>query len=434
MVNVSGLVWIGDMRTVRDSVGAERLVAHYTQGGFTVTETGLIVFNDGTQTFDRLVSMSLSPVVPLGQHTYFYNDKGTTYSYGGAPAPTVRCPGDYASIQNPANYEAFTCLKPGSVYDGSAGQLDRDTSGSLVWGWKKNTSPLGINEINTLLSRKFVTEDEMNYRLTDIGTGKKLLAHGLAACWNAYRQRWICVYTQNWLSGPSSFLGELWYAEADTPLGPWIYSEKIVTHALPDKTYSWYNPALHPEFEKENGRVVFLEGTYTEWLSNTDIPTPTYNYNQDMYKLELDDPRIFLPVPVYRTTVFPKGYWTKANLPGPNTERSIAFFAPDRPRKDTVAVYQYRDVAHGTTVLSTDATLPAPLDGRAVAFYAYARSADIPSSASLGILPLYEFIHGTTQDRIYTTELSVEQAGYARSANPVCLVWKKQTRFEPHRY
>src|SRR5947209_632238 len=96
-------------------------------------------------------------------------------------------------------------------------------------------------------------------------------------------------------AGGTSMLGEVWYAEADTPLGPWAYARKIATH---DK-YSFYNPKQHPEFDKDGGRVIFFEGTYSATFSGNPDPTPRYDYNQVMYKLDLSDPRLNLPVPVY---------------------------------------------------------------------------------------------------------------------------------------
>src|SRR6185437_11783093 len=92
-------------------------------------------------------------------------------------------------------------------------------------------------------------------------------------------------------------LGEVWYAEADSPLGPWVYARKIVTH---DK-YSFYNPKQHPMFDKENGRIIYFEGTYTTTFSGNNNPTPRYDYNQVMYRLDLSDRRLNLPVAVYRS-------------------------------------------------------------------------------------------------------------------------------------
>ena len=89
----------------------------------------------------------------------------------------------------------------------------------------------------------------------------------------------------------TSFLGEVWYAEALTPLGPWTSGVKIVTH---DK-YSFYNPKQHPYFDEQEGRVIYFEGTYSHTFSGNEHPTPRYDYTQIMYRLDLADERLRLP-------------------------------------------------------------------------------------------------------------------------------------------
>jgi hypothetical protein len=89
-------------------------------------------------------------------------------------------------------------------------------------------------------------------------------------------------------SGGTSFLGEVWYAEARELTGPWRKARKIVTH---DK-YSYYNPVQHDFFDQAGGRFIFFEGTYTKDFSGNPVGTPRYEYNQIMYRLDLDDPRL----------------------------------------------------------------------------------------------------------------------------------------------
>ena len=96
--------------------------------------------------------------------------------------------------------------------------------------------------------------------------------------------------------GGTSFLGEIWYAEAETLLGPWRSARKVVTH----EKYSFYNPKQHPEFQKDGGRIIFFEGTYSTFLAGTKVATPRYNYNQIMYRLDLSDKRLGLPAPASR--------------------------------------------------------------------------------------------------------------------------------------
>src|SRR5205809_7804949 len=94
----------------------------------------------------------------------------------------------------------------------------------------------------------------------------------------------------------SAKAGEIWFAEADTPTGPWAYARRVVTHGA----YNFYNPTQHPFFDQEGGRLIYFEGTYTASFSDARQQTPRYDYNQIMYRLALDDPRLLLPVPVYQ--------------------------------------------------------------------------------------------------------------------------------------
>jgi hypothetical protein len=88
-----------------------------------------------------------------------------------------------------------------------------------------------------------------------------------------------------------SLLGEVWYAEADAPEGPWRFARKVATHP----NYSFYNSCHHPFFDQKGGRLIYFEGTYTADFSAAASKTPRYNYNQLMYRLDLADPRVKLP-------------------------------------------------------------------------------------------------------------------------------------------
>ena len=91
--------------------------------------------------------------------------------------------------------------------------------------------------------------------------------------------------------GKPSILGEVYYAESDKPEGPWPWAKKVVTH----DRYSFYNPAHHPFFDQQDGRIIYFEGTYTFTFSRKEDPTPRYDYNQIMYRLDLSDARLKLP-------------------------------------------------------------------------------------------------------------------------------------------
>ncbi len=110
--------------------------------------------------------------------------------------------------------------------------------------------------------------------------------------WNDYRRRWVMIAGAN--------IGEIWYAEGDTPLGPWVYLRKVADH---DQLL--YNPVHHPFFDRDSGRVIYFEGTYSNTFLPDQPPAPRYNYNQLMYRLQLDDLRLFLPAPLYEVEKSP---------------------------------------------------------------------------------------------------------------------------------
>jgi hypothetical protein len=97
--------------------------------------------------------------------------------------------------------------------------------------------------------------------------------------WNEYRRRWILLMED---------VGDVYYAEALHPEGPYGEAVKIIQH----DEYNFYNVATHTFFNQEGGRVIYLEGTYTDSFSGAKERTPRYNYNQVMYRLRLDDPRL----------------------------------------------------------------------------------------------------------------------------------------------
>jgi hypothetical protein len=60
---------------------------------------------------------------------------------------------------------------------------------------------------------------------------------------------------------------------------------KVLSH----DNYTFYNPRLHPEFTDPDSPVLLFEGTYTATFADRPQPTPRYDYNQILYRLDLDD-------------------------------------------------------------------------------------------------------------------------------------------------
>ncbi|UCE47161.1 MAG: hypothetical protein JSW47_16345, partial [Phycisphaerales bacterium] len=362
---------------------------------------GLAVFNDATGSFEPLVR-SGPDFLPFHNsgHALAVDVAGRKYYYFATQFPLsvrmrVRAEWDY--IIDPNQYEVLTALKSnesprwiraGDLIDNDASQMP-----SLIKSLKK--------------------EKEDTY-LYDVTSGKKVTPHGGSVYFNAWRNRWIMITVQQY--GEPSFLGEVWYAEADTPVGPWAYARKIVTH----NKYTFYNPMQHPYFDQNGGRVIYFEGTYANTFSGSEKnPTPRYDYNQMMYRLNLDDSRLALPVAVYqvrdgrgrreyllKNAIEESGKWKGVE--------SIPFCAvePSRASDELVPVYANE----------TGLTTKRPSGSAKPLFYALSKgeaAGDDPATVSL-----YEYRHAETEQRLYSTDPARRQTGWVRAAQPICRVWK----------
>jgi hypothetical protein len=141
-----------------------------------------------------------------------------------------------------------------------------------------------------LVAAGVIKAEEGWYHLRDAETKEPVMLHaGGSVAWNSFRKKWVMIAVQQ--GGKSSYLGEVWYAEADALEGPWRWARKVVTH----ERYSLYNPVHHPFFDQEGGRVIYFEGTYSYTFSRQGEATPRYDYNQIMYRLDLGDARLKMP-------------------------------------------------------------------------------------------------------------------------------------------
>ncbi len=281
------LIWLDAFMVLPDPGGAERLVAKFSRlrALDAPIEQGLCVYDDKSQTFQRLATFELDDPSPVGQPFRATTD-GVDYFYFPTPCPQLRVPATWDAIHDTRRYEAFTCLTQGTRYSKDAPTLDRDPQGKLVWGWKPDTSYVSSGDLIDLARAGHIKESERWNDSTDSQSGERITLWGGSVAWNAYRQRYIMIAGQGF--GKPSFLGEIYYLEADKPEGPWLRGRKIATHAK----HSFYNPVHHPFFDEDNGRVIYFEGTYVDTFSDAAIPTPRYNYNQIMYRLDLSDPRL----------------------------------------------------------------------------------------------------------------------------------------------
>ncbi len=411
-----GPTWIGDLTVVKDANGKERMFASYAKikPPMTVYRRGLMEWNDERQQFDHRLTLDDHASRHSPGHTFQQDVNGVRYVYFCNPYPLTRVPATPEAYCDPAQYESFTCLAEGSSLDEP--RLARDENGRLRYAWKRHTLAVGPGEQEPWIREGRMKPREALLQLRDRDTGKAVLAHSGSVSWNAHRRRWVMVAVE--LKGETSLLGEVWYAEADTPLGPWAYAVKIVTH----DRYSFYNPKHHPMFDQDGGRVLYFEGTYTHTFSGNPHPTPRYDYNQIMYRLDLAGARTAVPVAYYwQGQELPKslGQGAKPDVSWPWSE--VAFFAWDRPVKGAIPIEAVTPAGQKPYLspqprsdTTTGDDSPAPL------FYAFPAEAKRRPEA---VVPLYEHRHQATGQRVYTTNSSWRRNGFRRQDRPVCYVW-----------
>lgn len=280
-----GPTWISGLAVLRDSQGREQMLCGYAKikPPMSVYRRGFARWNDDEQTFQLVSEFAAdAPIVPEG-HPLVVREGPTDYLYFASPYPVVRTKATVESYLNLTEYEAFTCLKPGSSL--SKPEIDRDEGGKVRYAWKRNTPPVNAQEQAKLIKEGALKAEEAMLLTRDALTGKPIMLHGGSVYWNEYRNRYVMIAVE--LFGTSA-LGEVWYAESESLTGPWQRAVKVVTH---DK-YSFYNPKQHPQFDAEGGRFIYFEGTYTHTFSGNDRRTPRYDYNQIMYRLDLGDQRL----------------------------------------------------------------------------------------------------------------------------------------------
>jgi hypothetical protein len=235
-----GPTWVSGYVTLPDKSGIPHLVGTFikVKPPLEAYQRGLCSWNDTTARFElvRLLwtkseSTAKAPPAPDGHPSFWKDSASKEWVLFGNPLPFLRCPATFEAWQDTNTWET---LKPQATLTGAA-------------------------------------------------DGEPVRLHTGSIAWNSFRKRWVTVFMQS--GGKSSRFGELWYAEAPEPMGPWGKAVKIVSH----DNYTFYNPRLHPEFTGPDSPILIFEGTYTAEFANHPPKTPRYDYNQVLYRLDLDD-------------------------------------------------------------------------------------------------------------------------------------------------
>lgn len=239
----TGPTWLTGLASLPDKNGTEKLVACYRKIAppLDVYESGLCVWNDVTERFDHLQTIwkkSDGRPEPKnlaeGHATFWTDEHEVKWLLFGNPLPHVRLPATFEAWQD---FSTWQSLAPQAA-------------------------------------------------LASATDGNEVVPHSGSIVWNGYRERWVTIFMQRF--GKPSAFGTLWYAESISPLGPWGPAVEVLSH----DNYTFYNPRIHPEATAASERILLFEGTYTAEFAAHAVPTARYDYNQLLYRLDLDDPRL----------------------------------------------------------------------------------------------------------------------------------------------
>jgi len=240
----TGPTWLSGCVSLPDNRGKNRLVGAYikVQPPLKAYRAGLAMWDDQTKQFKHHRTIwseseqdSAKPEsLPEGNVVLWSDSEGKQWALFGDPFPHLKCPANVEDWSDPSTWE-------------------------------------------TLIPQK-----EVPSRLGN----QSVKPHRGAIAWSPFRKRWVTIFTQTF--GESSAFGEIWYAEATSPFGPWMDAVKVLSH----QNYTFYNPRLHPHMSSSHPSVLLFEGTYSKTFSKTETPTAKYDYNQILYRLDLDDPAL----------------------------------------------------------------------------------------------------------------------------------------------
>ncbi|XHR27329.1 MAG: hypothetical protein ACFUZC_15435 [Chthoniobacteraceae bacterium] len=237
----SGPIWVGGCVSLLDGKGGSHLVGAYSKikGTLDRVEYGLVEWNDAAAKWKPLRAVwkkgesGVCPRMPDNHAAFWTDPSGRKWVYFGEALPTMRCPATYEAWADPSTWENVE--NPNSLTSAADGKAIQIASGSMAW--------------------------------------------------NFQRKRWLVVFQRK---GGASGFGEIWYAEGTSPSGPWGKAVKIVSH----NNYTFYNPMIDADLVPNEAKFILFEGTYTSAFANHAQPTPRYDYNQIMYRLDLDDPAL----------------------------------------------------------------------------------------------------------------------------------------------
>jgi hypothetical protein len=269
-----GAMWIFGLMALTDAEGNERMFSGFSrqQGLVPAEEKGVAEFDPKKGVFRKIADVAKNEKwrYPHG-HAMRAKTADGDHFYFTSPFASVRVRADAKAIANPSAYELLW-------FDPAKQQ----------WAWQHEQGATDQRQEVELLRSQKMKPEQARYQLRDARTGKLVMLHGASIQWNEWRKKFIMIAVQSGEKGDPSALGEVWYAESDAPSGPWNKGIKVASHPA----YTFYNPVQHGFMNRDGGKVIFFEGTYTNQFSGNPRKTMRYDYNQLLYRLDLSDSRL----------------------------------------------------------------------------------------------------------------------------------------------
>lgn len=278
-----GVIWINAPCVVMDDRGTDTLVAHYSRrkGLGDELEHGIAIYDPVKAVFTVGKELPLAETWrhPTG-HPISITRDGEKWFLFGSPNPNVRVKATLKDMLNPASYEAYTCAASKPKNNNPSPMNGPD--GCPLWRWQKELPPTDSAAEIRWMKDGLLSQEHARFSPADASNpSDRIQMHNGTVRWNKHRGKWVLICCQ--VMGKPSFLGEVWYSEADAPTGPFTRAIRVATH---DKQ-TLYNVNHHEFLDRDGGRFIHFDGTYTNEFSGNPWKTPRYNYNQILFRLDL---------------------------------------------------------------------------------------------------------------------------------------------------
>jgi len=278
-----GVTWLAGLVSLPSEAGPDRMHATFAmvEPDFSVTRFGMLVYDDEAEHFVEGVDFDLARREGLWPHenALVIDRRGEAWVHYHNP---VRISARSEALLDTSTYERFTPYQ-----DAEATTIERDDQGRAVYRWRAGEIPYVLASADDL-----DPADRLEGHIRDVRSGDAFEAHGNGdTTYNHHIGRYMRLITPRWA------LGATWVAYSDTLMGPWVYATELIAH----ENYTFYNPRRYPFYDLDGGATIHFEATYTRAFSGSDDRTPRYDYNQLMCRVDLTEPQLALPVPVYRS-------------------------------------------------------------------------------------------------------------------------------------